>query len=229
MDTVDKCAPRSCKDRLAPGHWGTVVMASLTAATALVGSQQLAEALSIQGVEILSARWERHHNDAKEWTAFAFEKIETTGKDLLSTTPEDFLDFCPVANIGDEGMKNFYVYLLSSVAELESNFVPTRHYRESFKDSHGEYVISRGLLQLSFESGNGYGCRFHSATDLHDPEQNLSCGIRILNQWVHRDRRIAGRVDKKWRGGARYWSVLRESDKVEQIKKWTSTYCARNF
>ena len=146
-----------------------------------------------------------------------------------TASPEDFLEFCPISHMDDEDTKHFYVYLLSSIAELESSFNPDRKYEETIKNRQGQYVVSRGLLQLSLESANGYGCGFRSAKAIHDPEQNLRCGVRILSRWVGGDGRIAGMIDGHWQGGARYWNVLRLSEKLEQIKTWTSTYCIQRF
>lgn len=200
-------------------------------ATATLGSQPQAATQS-QGAEILSARWEGNHEDAREWTVFTFEQIATEGPDLLNATPEDLLDFCPTSDMNEGDIRNFYVYLLSSVVQLESGFDPDTHYEEpTITDSQGRPVISRGLLQLSLESSNSssYDCGFRSAADLHDPMQNLRCGIRILNHWVDRHGRIAGRIDGTWQGGAKYWSVLRTPERVDQIKEWTSTYCIEHF
>jgi hypothetical protein len=44
---------------------------------------------------------------------------------------------------------------------------------------------------------------------LYDPSVNLTCGVRILNRLVLRDKRIAGKLGATWQGGAGYWSTLR--------------------
>jgi hypothetical protein len=95
------------------------------------------------------------------------------------------------------------------MTEFESGHRPATSFQEAFNDAQGNNVISRGLLQLSIESANAYGCGFANAMEIHDPKKNLSCGIRILNRWVGTDQRLAGRINTKWLGGARYWSVLR--------------------
>lgn len=134
-------------------------------------------------------------------------------------------EFCEnYDELRSEDKLNFWIYLLSSMTELESSFKPETRFQESFNDSQGRPVISRGLLQLSIESANGYGCNIREANQLHDAETNLSCGIRIINHWAKRDLRIAGKVSGSWRGSARYWSVLR-NEKGTRIRNWTKAYC----
>jgi hypothetical protein len=128
--------------------------------------------------------------------------------------PEDATTFCPkYTKLSSSQRKEFWAFLISAMTKYESSFKPETQYKEAFKDSKGNNVISRGLLQISIESANGYGCGFKTVSELHDPYANLSCGIRILNRWMSRDKRIAGKVDGGWRGGARYWSVLRSTNK----------------
>ena len=108
----------------------------------------------------------------------------------------------------------FWVGLLSAMARPESNFKPATKFTESFPDSSGRKVISRGLLQISIESANQsrYGCNIKKAEDLHIPAVNLACSVKILSAWVRSDNVIATyKTDRENMGGGRYWSVLRES------------------
>ncbi|NCN39650.1 transglycosylase SLT domain-containing protein [bacterium] len=178
---------------------------------------------------VKEVRWEDEHSQGARWTAFVHDEMESLGKNLLATTPADIGEFCPnYSKLSRGNKKNFWTYLLSAMTEFESNFNPSLQYRENFKDSKGNYIISRGLLQLSQESANGYSCNIRDAQDLHNPFTNLSCAIRIIDRWVGRDKRIAGQVSGGWRGGARYWSVLRTSghNRVTTIKRWTSSFCS---
>lgn len=157
--------------------------------------------------------WEAAKTDGKKWTAFVMTELEVLGDDLLDVIPADGTTFCPKYNsLTREQRKNFWAYLMSMMTRYESNYNTNTTYTEAFDDSSGTNVISRGLLQLSIESGNAYGCGLKTASELHDPYKNLSCGIRILNRWMGRDGRIAGKVDGSWKGGARYWSVLRSTN-----------------
>ncbi|KHD89038.1 MAG: hypothetical protein OM95_06210 [Bdellovibrio sp. ArHS] len=168
--------------------------------------------------------WESKVSAGREWTAHVNNELDRLGQDMLDVIPADASTFCPnYKNLAYAQRKQYWTHLMSSMVKFESNFNTNTSYTESFNDSQGRRVVSRGLLQISIESGNAYGCAFKSSKDLHDPLQNLSCGIRILNRWVGRDGRIAGKVSNNWRGGARYWSVLRAGDKTSynSIVSWS--------
>jgi len=151
------------------------------------------------------------------WAKSLRESIRTLGTDMLKVVPSDIKEFCPnFKNLADYEKVEFYAQLISVMSKYESNYKPETTYTEGFNDAKGNPVISRGLLQISIESGKSYDCPLKTAQDLHKPEVNLACGVRILNRWVSRDGRIAGYVEKKWRGGARYWSVLRKKQGVKK-------------
>ncbi|XGC79809.1 hypothetical protein ACES2L_10755 [Bdellovibrio bacteriovorus] len=195
-----------------------------TAAAALIGCADGSTNLSgpstsesLNHTSSVAPLWEREHQDGKEWTTHVLRQLDVVGKDLLDVVPSDAATWCPnYTNLNQNERKDFWAYLLSQMTRYESGFAPEKFYTESFADSAGKKVISRGLLQLSIESGNAYGCGFRTTKDVHDPEQNLSCGIRILNRWIERDGRIGGNNGNQWRGGARYWSVLRSSSSSYQ-------------
>lgn len=149
---------------------------------------------------------------SKAWTTFLNTELDRLGTEMLDVIPADSATFCPnYKNLSYDQRKQFWIFLMSAMVRYESNFNTNTTYTESFADSSGNRVVSRGLLQISIESGNAYGCGFKASSDLHDPQKNLSCGVRILDRWVGRDGRIAGNVGG-WKGGARYWSVLRTSN-----------------
>lgn len=158
--------------------------------------------------------WEAKVSNSTQWSAHVMRELDVLGKDLLDVKITDGAKFCPRYNyLNYQERKLFWTHMISIMTRFESGFKPTEAFKESFNDSTGKPVISRGLLQISIESGKAYGCPLKVAEDLHDPYKNLSCGIRILNRWLARDGRIAGKVGSNWQGGARYWSVLRAGDK----------------
>lgn len=162
-------------------------------------------------LSLIPMNWDGKHKDYKDWTAYSYDAVTEFGKDMLASNPIDIKTFCPnYRSLGEENKKMFWVHLLSSMTEFESGFKPETKFQEGFKDNNGDYIISRGLLQLSIESARGYKCNLIDATDLHSAQKNLECGVRIMNRWLKEDGRIAGQVDGKWRGGARYWAVLRK-------------------
>ena len=158
------------------------------------------------------AAWAKKNPDGS-WTKTALEAVSTSL--LASSIPDDIQRFCPAYQTLDTDKRNmFWVGLLSAMARPESNFKPATKFTESFSDSSGRKVISRGLLQISIESANQsrYGCNIKKAEDLHIPAVNLACSVKILSAWVRSDNVIATyKIDSENRGGGRYWSVLRES------------------
>lgn len=112
----------------------------------------------------------------------------------------------------------FYAELLGALAKFESNFKTDTTYEEGFNDGDGKPVISRGLLQLSLESGRFYDKQLKTAQELHDPKINLRVGVRIMSFYLQRDGVIAGGSKGKWLGMARYWAPFRKPERVKQIK-----------
>lgn len=172
------------------------------------------------------ARWEELQRGSREWTQMSFKALKNLGSELASgELPRDYKLYCPqLRHANAEEIESFYVYLLSAIAQLESNFDPRLSYRENFKDSRGNYVVSRGLLQLSLESSRGYKCSFRNEEEIHDPELNLRCGVRIINHWVARDALIGSHTASGFRGASRYWAALR-GEKGERIREWTKNFC----
>lgn len=159
-----------------------------------------------------------------EWTEFTSAALSRFGGNLQNSSIKDAAAYCPnFAALDDQGRNDFFVGLLSAMARFESSFDPKRKFTETFNDRNGNPVISRGLLQLSIESGNGgYQCGFADENALHDPQQNLECGVRIMNKLVGQNDYIGASVGGKWKGGARYWSVLRPThSKNPKIRAFT--------
>jgi uncharacterized protein YraI len=166
--------------------------------------------------------WDGKHPSSKQWNVYARDAIRQKGQALTSDTPSDVSSFCPAYSRRSAADKEqFWIGLLSAMTRFESNYNPKLSYTENFRDSQGNRVVSRGLLQLSLESARNYGCVLSSAQALHEPQANLSCGVRIVNRWVERDGVIAGGSSSGWRGAARYWSVLRKQSTLSQIKSMT--------
>lgn len=144
------------------------------------------------------------------YTVILSKALDAYGADLLAAKPSDYARFC-----GTAPARACWVAVISAMARYESGFDTNQTYTEKFKDSKGQYVISTGLLQVSLESCRAYGASATSTAELKLPEKNLECAVRILNRWVPKDGVIAAGSSGAWRGGARYWAVLR--DKQTQI------------
>lgn len=169
--------------------------------------------------------WELANPNRREWTNFVYAELDRLGADLLDVIPSDSEIFCPnYSNLNYEQRKQYWAFLLSAMSFFESSFNPV--ITNPLRVEASNPKVARGLLQLSSESVNYYDCQIQTPTELHDPYRNLSCGIRVLNQLVGQDGRIAGKVGEKWKGGARYWSVLRDrsgKDSYKNISKWSSS------
>jgi hypothetical protein len=160
--------------------------------------------------------WRKKNTDGS-WTRFAEEAVRASG--LPKSEPSDLARFCPgYANRTESERVQFWAGLLSIVARPESNFKPSATYTEAFADSQGNKVVSRGLLQISIESANQkrYSCGVKKPEDLHLPQVNIACGVRILDAWVKADGVIATYLDQKPAGGGRYWSTLREKKDLKR-------------
>jgi hypothetical protein len=128
----------------------------------------------------------------------------------------DEKEFCP------RGLtRENWLHLFAAIAKNESNFNPSLTYRENFKNSRGEYVISTGLYQVSYESAGGYGFRGLTTEQLKDPFLNTDVAVAIVKRLSFQDGRLAGKkANGQWAGAARYFSVFR-TDKVKNtIRQW---------
>lgn len=158
-----------------------------------------------------------------EWSVMLANSIEAHGQDMLKNQPKDWKDYCAgdFAKLSNHNKKQFYITLVSGLAKYESSYNPNATYTEAFNDAKGNKVVSVGLLQLSIESGNAYGCGLKTYKDLFDPSTNLMCGVKIMNRWIgQRDLVISSHVSP-WKGAARYWSPFRKDAKRDFIKKQT--------
>jgi hypothetical protein len=107
---------------------------------------------------------------------------------------------------------------MAAMSRYDSSFNPSATYRENFKNSRGEYVISTGLFQVSYESSRGYGFAGITTEQLKDPYKNIDVAMAIMDKWATADGTIAGNGKSPYKGGSKYWSVLRASGKLESVK-----------
>ena len=168
------------------------------------------------------ALWEGRVTGSAEWTSAVTQALRSYGGRMLATNPEDMASFCPkYATLTlTEDRISVWTRLISAMAFEESGLRPRAHYVEAVRFGNHSNV-SLGLLQLTKDSGNAYGCEFKSDEDVLDPKQNLRCGVIILARWVVHDNRVAGIGPGRWKGGAEYWSVLKSDLTVRKIKIWT--------
>ena len=159
--------------------------------------------------------------DGKAWTMIVARALAGDGQPLLNERPREVEEYCKnFDRLSKKGRAAFWVALFSAIAYRESSWDPTTSYREKFPDSRGNRVVSRGLLQLSLESGRGYKCDFTTAEDVHDPKKNLECGVRIMTKWITTHKTMIGNGEE---GTAKYWGVMRKKSTREAIRKKMST------
>ncbi len=150
----------------------------------------------------------------EDLTRITLRELGYLDNDFYALTPRDLRFWCPSYRRQSlEGRKAFYLGLISGIARYETDFRAHVKYLEA----GGHY--SRGLLQLGQQSLSYYpeGTRCDVSGDprqLHDLQENISCGVMLLDHWIRRDGYIAsggneGEGDARYFGAARYWSTLR--------------------
>ncbi len=153
-----------------------------------------------------------------EWDKMIEENLPP---DLLSNqVARDVHPFCPNFNaMADVDKKAFWAYFFQALAGAEAGLKPTADVRHTEPEvavvdgvSH-RMVRSEGLLQLTYEDADRYGCAFDWDNDKtlpeHDPSKtilqpknNLTCGITILtNQLIVQKRPLVTKSS--------YWATLR--------------------
>ncbi len=139
--------------------------------------------------------------------------LESSANDLRDQLPSDIHSYCVTYHELSADLRlRFWGDLLAAMSYHESGHDTELTYQEDFTDNNGDRVVSRGLLQLSLESSQGYDCPLIDASELHDPAKNIDCAVRILHKWIEQDGVIsqdAGWLAGGWKGAARYWGVFR--------------------
>lgn len=141
--------------------------------------------------------------------------------DLLSPAiAKDVKAFCPRFNsMIDADKRAYWAYFFQALAGAEAGLRATANVRHTepevaVKDSVSHRMVrAEGLLQLTYEDAERYGCDFDWDHDKllpeHDPgktilqpRNNLLCGVRILhNQLIDQHKSLLNRSS--------YWSTLR--------------------
>lgn len=167
------------------------------------------------------------------WTEHLYSEI-SKAKNLTTIDPKGIRHLCPkYVNLDREKKILFWSRLISIMASYESSY----NARTTFNEPSMNGVKSVGLLQLSTLSSSigEYRCdmvvpqevyrnrnlvyndRYKKiiGQNLMDPKKNLSCGVRIIDYWIGRDKVMVDNVrdnsdgSRYWRGLARFWGVFR--------------------
>jgi hypothetical protein len=161
--------------------------------------------------------------DEETWDPAWDEAIETALPDDLlwsRKVGKDVHAFCPrYSSMDASDRRAYWAYFFQALAGAEAGLRATADVRHtepevSVRDGVTHRMVrAEGLLQLTYEDAERYGCDFDWAQDkhlaAHDPEKtilqprnNLLCGVRILhNQLIDKQKPLLTRSS--------YWSTLR--------------------
>jgi hypothetical protein len=166
---------------------------------------------------IPDTRWD-FQRGSESWTRAALAALRTHGSDIEKTVPRDIAAWCPAYVDNPPHLRRaFWVGMMSALAKHESTYRPT---------AVGGPNLWYGLLQIYPDTARRYGCRATTGEALKDPEDNLSCAVRIMNVTVPRDNAIAVR-DSRWSGVAADWGPMTNRSKIAEMSAWTrrQDYC----
>lgn len=152
---------------------------------------------------------------------------------------KDRADFCPkFAELTPARQTAAFAEFLLGIIYFESSYIPTKWYTETAMGMDSvtkKQIVSEGFFQLSYQDVKGYPyCEFDYSKDkglgmsdpkktILDPYKNLRCGVRIFNHLATQNVAISQQAfdavkgKTVYKGGARYWSVLREQKRRGQI------------
>ncbi|MGO9515941.1 MAG: hypothetical protein ACLPND_02750 [Candidatus Korobacteraceae bacterium] len=121
---------------------------------------------------------------------------------LSPAVSRDVARFCPrFASMDDTDKRAFWAYFFQALAGAEAGLNPRTRVRHTEPELAkidkvtGAAVRSEGLLQLSYEDGELYGCDFNWEADrklppnsrdksILQPKNNLECGVKVLNHQI---------------------------------------------
>ena len=139
---------------------------------------------------------------------------------LSRQVPRDVRRFCPrFYQMSVLDKRSFWAYFFQALAGAEAGLDPTTRVRHTepevaVKDGvTGRFVRSEGLLQLTYEDQERYGCDFDwehdrllkandPAKTILQPKNNLECGVKILAKQILEQH-------KPLFSNTGYWSTLR--------------------
>ena len=147
---------------------------------------------------------------------------------LSSDVPRDVRRFCPRFYVMSEVDKRaFWAYFFQALAGAEAGLNPDTRVRHTepavavIDPVTHRAVRSEGLLQLTYEDQQRYGCDFDwqadrtlapkdAAKTILQPKNNLECGVKIL------DRQIVD-MRKSLLSPTSYWSTLQPGTVSERV------------
>lgn len=165
-------------------------------------------------MRVPDARWD-NIDGSRSWSVAILQALRTHANELPDLVPKDIAKYCPAyPSAGRAQREAFWVGLVSALAWHESTHRPTA------VGGGGRWY---GLVQIYPPTAKFYQCRAKSGGALKDPEDNLSCALRIMAVTVPRDMVIS----RGMRGVAADWGPFHSRRKREDIMSWTRSqdYC----
>ncbi len=160
------------------------------------------------------ARWDAH-GGKRSWTMSVVKGLRSHASVLTEIVPRDIANWCPAYPSASRSQREaFWVGLISALAKHESTYRPTA------VGGGGRWY---GLVQIYPPTARLYGCKARSGAALKDPEDNLSCALRIMAKTVARDRVVS----KGMRGVAADWGPFHSRKKRRDMINWVrqQNYC----
>ena len=160
------------------------------------------------------ARWDGI-DGSRSWSLSILQGLRGHASVLPDIVPGDIAQYCPAyQNASRARREAFWVGLISALAWHESTHRPWA------VGGGGRWF---GLVQIYPPTARFYKCKAQSGSALKDPEDNLSCALRILAVTVPRDKVIS----RGMRGVAADWGPFHSRRKREDIMAWTRSqdYC----
>ncbi len=149
--------------------------------------------------------------------------------DLLSAEAARAVhSYCPnFAAESEEDKRSFWAYVFQALAGAEAGLEPTTsvHHTQAavakIDTVTGHSIRQQGLLQLTYQDAERYGCDFDWEHDkelglkdadrtILQPEKNLKCGVKIMeNQIIKQKKPLIVRSS--------YWSTLQPGTKSYRV------------
>jgi hypothetical protein len=136
--------------------------------------------------------------------------------------------FCPnFSNEAEADKRAFWAYLFQAMAGAEAGLDPSAdvHHTQAVMNKTDTVtkrpIRQQGLLQLSYQDAEQYGCDMDWAKDRHlskhdpetsilQPEKNLTCGVKIMeNQIITQKKPLIVRSS--------YWSTLQPGTRSYRV------------
>ncbi len=181
------------------------------------GSQQAVQ-VSLRPVKrqllVPDARWDGPP-ERRSWTRTVLDGLRSHAAVLPDVVPRDIARYCPAYPEADRAQREaFWLGLISALAWHESTHRPT---------AVGGGDLWYGLTQIYPDTARRYECKARTGEALKDPEDNLSCALRIMAVTVPRDQVISHRM----RGVAADWGPFHSARKRIDMMNWTrkQSYC----